>query len=169
MSRKSCFDPVVNEKTRLLILGSLPGEKSLAQNQYYAHKQNSFWYWMSQVLATDLVPLKYEDRLATLLKHGVGLWDVVADAVREGSLDSSIKEHRGNDLSSFLLVNPSITSVAFNGKTAAKLGHKQLAGIRDQVITFELPSSSPAFTLAVADKVNGWLALQSTLATDKAL
>src|SRR6478672_650310 len=97
-ARKRCFAPVVNAQTRILILGSLPGEKSLEQGQYYANKQNAFWFLISQVIGIDLVGLGYEERLATLLQHGVGLWDVVADAKREGSLDASIREHQANDL-----------------------------------------------------------------------
>ncbi|MYN39185.1 DNA-deoxyinosine glycosylase [Duganella sp. FT109W] len=166
MNSKQCFPPVVNENTTLLILGSLPGDRSLAQGEYYANKQNSFWYLMSQLLRTDLVHLNYQDRLATLLGNGVGLWDVVADAMRDGSLDSRIKEHRSNDLLGLIATLPKLKAVAFNGKTAARLGQKQLVFAREAITTIELPSSSPAYTLAVHKKVDRWQELQPFLSTE---
>jgi len=159
--RKRCFDPVVNPHTRLLVLGSLPGEKSLAEGRYYAHKQNAFWYLMSQVIGVDLVPLEYPARLATLLAHGVGLWDVIAEARRDGSLDSNIKQHRGNDLPGLIQSLPALTTIGFNGRTAAKVGRKQIATLADQLNLIELPSSSPAHTMALAQKREAWLALSA--------
>lgn len=159
--RKRCFDPVVNPHTRLLVLGSLPGEKSLAEGRYYAHKQNAFWYLMSQVIGVDLVPLEYPARLATLLAHGVGLWDVIAEARRDGSLDSNIKQHRGNDLPGLIQSLPALTTIGFNGRTAAKVGRKQIATLADQLNLIELPSSSPAYTMALAQKRAAWLALRA--------
>ncbi|MYM29981.1 DNA-deoxyinosine glycosylase [Duganella sp. CY15W] len=160
--RKRCFDPVVNPHTRLLVLGSLPGEKSLAEGRYYAHKQNAFWYLMSQVIGVDLVPLEYPARLATLLAHGVGLWDVIAEARRDGSLDSNIKQHRGNDLPGLIQSLPALTTIGFNGRTAAKVGRKQIATLADQLNLIELPSSSPAYTMALAQKREAWLALRAS-------
>lgn len=160
MTRKQSFAPVVDSQTKVLILGSLPGEKSLEQGQYYANKQNGFWFLISQVIGIDLVELGYEERLATLLKHGVGLWDVVADAKRDGSLDSNIREHHANDLAGLILSLPNLAVIAFNGRTAAKLGTKQLtsSGLRLRLV--ELPSSSPAFTLPVSKKLKAWMALR---------
>lgn len=163
MNRKTCFDAVVNSSTRLLILGSLPGDESLRQAKYYANKRNAFWSLMSQVLHVDLVALPYADRLQALLKRGVGLWDVVADAIRDGSLDSSIKQHRGNDLAQFIIENSSIKTVAFNGQAAAKLGRKQIDAIKYQIEIFDLPSSSPAHTMSFDKKLESWLILRSTL------
>lgn len=160
--RKRCFDPVVNPHTRLLVLGSLPGEKSLAEGRYYAHKQNAFWYLMSQVIGVDLVALEYPARLATLLAHGVGLWDVIAEARRDGSLDSNIKQHRGNDLPGLIQSLPALTTIGFNGRTAAKVGRKQIATLADQLNLIELPSSSPAYTMALAQKREAWLALRAS-------
>jgi hypoxanthine-DNA glycosylase len=75
----------------LLVLGSLPGEESLAQGRYYAHPRNHFWTLIGAVIGRDLVALGYEARLAALLEAGVGLWDVVASATRRGSLDGAIR------------------------------------------------------------------------------
>ncbi|MYM70013.1 DNA-deoxyinosine glycosylase [Pseudoduganella sp. FT55W] len=158
--RKRCFDPVVDERTELLVLGSLPGEKSLAVQQYYAHRQNKFWLLMSEVIGAELVALDYGARLATLLAHGVGLWDVVAEAHRPGSLDSAIRNRDDNDLPALLARYPGITTLAFNGGTAAKLGLKVLGEQAARYRIHNLPSSSPAYTLPYADKLASWIALR---------
>lgn len=160
---KRCFDPVVDAQTRLLILGSLPGERSLAVQQYYGNKQNRFWMLMSAVLGVDLVPLDYATRLATLLAHGVGLWDVVAQAQRDGSLDSNIRQRDDNDLPALLRRFPAISHIGFNGGTAARLGLKVLGAQAANYAIVELPSSSPAYTIAYADKLARWSALRAAL------
>ena len=124
--RKRSFPPVVDANTRLLVLGSLPGEASLAAQRYYAHPRNLFWTLMGEVLAEDLVGLDYEDRLAALLRHRVGLWDVVAEASRAGSLDAAIRDPHENDLLSLVRSLPELRAVAFNGGTSAKVGLRQL-------------------------------------------
>ncbi|WP_239688587.1 DNA-deoxyinosine glycosylase [Aquitalea magnusonii] len=97
-SAKSCFPPVVNAQTRLLILGSLPGDASLRAAQYYAHPRNQFWRLLGELLDDDLPGLDYPSRLAALQQHGIGLWDVVAQARRPGSLDAAIRDLSPNDL-----------------------------------------------------------------------
>jgi hypoxanthine-DNA glycosylase len=161
--RKRCFDPVVDERTRLLILGSLPSEKSLVLQQYYGNRQNRFWALMSEVIGVELVPLDYETRLQTLLQHGVGLWDVVAEAHRPGSLDSSIRDRDDNDLLDLLERFPAIAAIGFNGSTAKTLGMKVLGTQAARYRIFGLPSSSPAHTLAYAAKLESWSMLRQAL------
>jgi hypoxanthine-DNA glycosylase len=156
MSRKRSFPHVTDAHTRILILGSLPGEASLAQSEYYAHPQNKFWALMSDVIDTDLVSLPYAQRLETLLKNGVGLWDVVAEARREGSLDSNIREHIHNDLTRLLTTLPQLRVIAFNGGTAERLGLKALGDIASNYRIIKLPSSSPAYTRPYAEKKREW-------------
>lgn len=163
MERKQCFAPVVDANTRLLVLGSLPGEKSLAQAQYYAHPQNRFWMLMSAVIGVQLPALDYATRLQTLLQHGVGLWDVVAQARRSGSLDSNIRDRDDNDLPALLARYPAIKAIAFNGGTAHRLGLKVLGEHASRYHIIVLPSSSPAYTLAYAEKLAGWTALRTVL------
>lgn len=160
-TRKRCFDPVVDANTRLLILGSLPGEKSLAHSQYYAHPQNKFWLLLGEVLGVDLKSLPYDARLATLLAQGVGLWDVVAQAQRSGSLDSNIRERDDNDLVALAASLPRLDTIAFNGGTAARLGLKVLGEHASRYRIVSLPSSSPAYTLAYEAKLQQWKALES--------
>jgi len=141
MTRKSGFPPVTDANTRVLVLGSLPGEASLAAAQYYGNPRNAFWRLMETVLETRLVPLAYEDRLAALLSRGAGLWDVIAEAERPGSLDAAIRDPAANDLLALIETLPALRLVAFNGGTAAKLGSRLIG---DRVATLALPSSSPA-------------------------
>lgn len=156
LERKRCFDPVVDAQTRLLVLGSLPGEKSLALKEYYGNRQNRFWFLMSEVIGVDLVPLDYAARLATLQGRCIGLWDVVAEAHRPGSLDSRIRDRNDNDLLALLANLPHLTTIAFNGGTAARLGLKVLGQQAARYRVVQLPSSSPAYTLPYAEKARLW-------------
>lgn len=154
---KRGFPPVVNARTRLLVLGSLPGEASLAMRRYYGHPRNAFWRLMERVIDAPLVPLDYEARLSTLLAHGVGLWDVIAQAVRPGSLDAAIRDPETNDLLALIDSLPALRAVAFNGGAAAKLGAR-LVG--DRLPTIALPSSSPAHAARnFEDKARIWSGL----------
>jgi hypoxanthine-DNA glycosylase len=163
MTLKRCFPPVVDAETRVLILGSLPGEASLAQGRYYAHKQNQFWRLVGDTIGVDLRSMEYDARLRALLAHRIGLWDVVAEARREGSLDSSIRDHAGNDLIGLIESLPGLAAIAFNGGAAARIGAKALAHHADRHQLVMLPSSSPAYTLAYAQKLHAWQALQAWL------
>ncbi|OQS25275.1 DNA-deoxyinosine glycosylase [Chromobacterium violaceum] len=157
---KRCFPPVADDDTRLLILGSLPGDASLAASQYYAHPRNQFWRLLGDVLGRDLAALPYDARLAVLRAAGVGLWDVVAQARRKGSLDADLRDIRHNDLADFAASLPSLRAVAFNGAAAAK-AEAQLAGLGLAVA--RLPSSSPAHTQAYEAKLAVWRQLERYL------
>lgn len=157
--RKRCFDPVIDAGTRLLILGSLPGERSLLLQQYYGNRQNRFWQLMGDVLKVELVALDYPARLQRLLQLHVGLWDVVAQAQRAGSLDSNIRARDDNDLRALLARYPAIQTIAFNGGTAYKLGMKVLGGDAARYRIVALPSSSPAHTRPYAEKLAQWQVL----------
>jgi len=156
---KRSFPPVVNAETRLLLLGTLPGEESLAQGRYYAHPRNQFWLLMSDVVDRDLTKLDYSDRLAALLAAQVGLWDVVESASRRGSLDAQIRDHRPNRLIELAATLPKLAAIGFNGNTAARIGRKHLAA-RNDVQLIDLPSSSPAFTMSLAEKRLRWRILR---------
>lgn len=160
--RKSSFPAVVDGRTRLLVLGSLPGEESLARSQYYGNPRNQFWRLMSEVVERDLVPLGYEARLETLLSTGVGLWDVVGSASRTGSLDAAIRDHVSNDLVALAGSLPNLRAIAFNGGTSVRLGQKQL-GAGGGFARIPLPSSSPAYTLTYEEKREAWLQLRCFL------
>jgi hypoxanthine-DNA glycosylase len=137
----SGFPAVLDSNIRILILGSFPGEASLAAQQYYAHPRNQFWRLLSAVLEEDLVRLPYEKRLARLLAHRIGLWDVIALCEREGSLDTAIRRAQANDFVILKHQCPELKRVCFNGKTSGKF-ERQFADAGFQ--TLVLPSSSPA-------------------------
>jgi len=157
-----CFPPVTRPDTRLLVLGSLPGAVSLAQQRYYAHPQNQFWRLMEAVIGRTLVALDYEARLEALLDAGVGLWDTVASATREGSLDANIRLHEASDLTALVERLPLLRAIAFNGGTSARIGRRELAGTTGFALV-DLPSSSPAYTLPFAAKRETWLQLHAYL------
>ena len=157
-----CFAPQVRAGTRLLVLGSLPGAVSLAQERYYAHPRNQFWRLMETVIGEELQPLAYAERLDRLLGHGVGLWDTVAAARRPGSLDAHIRLEAASDLAGLAAALPELRAIAFNGGTAARIGRRQL-GEAAAWQMIDLPSSSPAFTLAFAAKAQAWQALRPYL------
>jgi hypoxanthine-DNA glycosylase len=156
--RKASFPPVVDARTRVLVLGSLPGEVSLARAQYYAHPLNQFWRLMQAVTGRGLVGVSYEARLAALSAAGVGLWDVVQSAERTGSLDAAIRAHQPNALPALVETLPLLKAVGFNGGTSARLGMPLL---KDHygLSLIALPSSSPAYTLKFDRKLERWLAL----------
>lgn len=154
-----CFQPVINQQTRLLILGSLPGTTSLAAGRYYAHPRNQFWLLLQSLLQQPLVALDYPDRLKRLLANGIGLWDVVAQAQRRGSLDSDIRHAEPNDLRALLQAWPAVRAVAFNGQTAGRAARQLPANLPFAI----LPSSSPALTLPFAEKQQSWRRLLDPL------
>ena len=160
--RKRSFPAVADETTRLLVLGSLPGEESLARAQYYAHPRNHFWRLIGAVAEIELASLPYEARLEALRGVGIGLWDTVESAQRAGSLDGAIREHAPNPLAELVARLPHLRAVGFNGAKAAAIGMPQLAG-REGLALVPLPSSSPAYTLPFEVKLERWMALRPYL------
>jgi hypoxanthine-DNA glycosylase len=133
--------PVVSRGTRLLILGSFPGEASLRAQQYYGHPRNHFWPLVGAIWRVDLQPMPYAQRLDLLRVRGLGLWDVYASCRREGSLDQAIREAQFNDLDSLLRLAPGLRLVAHNGGESARAMQRvQALGLP----VLRLPSSSPA-------------------------
>ena len=147
----------------MLVLGSLPGEASLAAGRYYAHARNQFWALAGAVIRReDLPALPYAARLDALLDAGVGLWDTVDSAVRRGSLDAAIRDVEAADLPALISTLPALQAIAFNGATSARIGRKQLSG--NGIALIALPSSSPAHAaLTLGEKRDRWLVLQQFL------
>lgn len=146
--QKVSFPPLVDVASTRLILGSLPGDMSISFGQYYAHPQNRFWKILFQLW--DLpYSNSYEERTLLLKKNHVALWDVCAEAIRSGSMDTAIMDEKPNAIHALLDEYPRIKSIYFNGQKAQKLYDKHFT--RLPAITYHtLPSSSPAnasFTL----------------------
>lgn len=165
MQRKAAFPPSVDADTRLLILGSLPGDASIRQGEYYAHRGNAFWALLGDVLGEDLRGQPYAMRLKRLRARGVGLWDVIESAEREGSLDGAIRGAELRDLGVFVARLPALKAIAFNGKTAASHGRRQL-GDRTGLALIDLPSSSGAYASLSRDaKRAAWMPIADHLLT----
>ena len=162
MTLKRAFAPVVDEKTRILVLGSLPGDASLKAVQYYAHPQNAFWRLIGGVVGRDLHAMAYADRLEALRTAGVGLWDVIASAERRGSLDAAIRSPEAADLRGLVAGLPGLKVVAFNGAAAARGGRRSLAAVEGLTL-IDLPSSSPAHARPLAEKAARWAVLKDHL------
>ena len=158
---KRSFPPVVDGETRLLLLGSLPGEESLARRQYYGNPRNHFWRLVGAVIEADLAALSYPERLERLLQARIGIWDVVHSATREGSLDAAIRSHQPNPLAELAASLPHLRAVGFNGGTSARIGTRALGRARLELVP--LPSSSPAYTLPFEAKRAAWLQLKRFL------
>lgn len=163
MTRKIAFAPVVDSRTRVLVLGSLPGEASLAAEQYYAHPRNQFWPIVGEVIGRNLAALAYPDRLHALLDAQIGLWDTVASARRSGSLDGAIREVEMAGLPDLIARLPELRAIGFNGSTSARIGRKAL-GSNTPVTLLDLPSTSPAYcAITVTQKQQQWNLLRKYL------
>jgi len=137
--------PVIDAGTRLVVLGSFPGVASLQARQYYGHPRNHFWPILGAIWGIDLAALAYPQRLAAMLEHGLGLWDVYASCRREGSLDSAIEEPVLNDLGSLTRHAPGLRAIAHNGGESARSMKHTAALTRELgVEVLRLPSTSPA-------------------------
>ena len=133
--------PVVDARTRLMVLGSFPGVASLRAQQYYGHPRNQFWPLLGALWGIDLPALPYHQRLVVLLDHGVGLWDVYARCRRAGSLDSAIHDAELNDLAGLRHIAPRLQAVVHNGGESARhRRHTEALGLA----VAQLPSTSPA-------------------------
>jgi TDG/mug DNA glycosylase family protein len=157
--RHASFAPHVHDDTRLLILGSLPGARSLAERQYYAHPTNQFWRLLGEVIGQPLAARPYDDRLEMLREARVGLWDVIRTAERRTSSDSEIREVEAHDLAALVAGLPDLRLIAFNGGKAAAIGRRQLPAL-DGVAVVDLPSSSAANTGSYAAKRERWMQLR---------
>lgn len=151
--------PVIDARTRILVLGSFPGAASLAAQQYYAHPRNLLWPILSTLTGEPLAGLPYAERLPRLLAHGFGLWDVLGACEREGSLDSAIRKPAANDFARLRELCPLLETVGFNGQTSGKFAPQFAAeGYR----TVVLPSTSPAYASLTLDaKLAAWRGLIS--------
>jgi double-stranded uracil-DNA glycosylase len=163
------FPPLATPGARLLVLGSLPGRRSLEAGEYYAQPQNAFWRIMGELF--DAPPtLPYAERVARLTGNRVAVWDVLARAERAGSLDAAIVRSSAitNPLGEFLAAQPRIRMIAFNGTTAAALYERrilpELAEALAAIPRVTLPSTSPAHaTLGFAEKLARWSVLRQPL------
>lgn len=155
MQKISSFPPIINENSKILILGSIPGLKSLEMQQYYAHPQNKFWKIIFEIFNEEFAT-DYSERIKILEKHHIALWDVIDTCERKGSLDSEIRNEEANRIGELLQNYPSIKSIFCNGQKSYKNLQKILP--KDFYLPIiALPSTSPAHaSLKYEEKLKKW-------------
>ncbi len=152
------FPPIARDDARVLILGSLPGQRSIAAQQYYAHPQNAFWRIMKELFAIEG---DYATRCNQLIDRRIALWDVLMSSVRPGSMDAdiSLSSAVSNDFAEFFADHREISLIAFNGKKAEQLFARLVdgEGIAQGIARVGLPSTSPAYaSLSFSGKLGAW-------------
>lgn len=148
--RKTGLAPLLCDNPRILVLGSLPGDRSLELQEYYGHARNRFWKVIAAVAGED-EPVSYEEKKAMLRRADIALWDIYQAAEREGSLDADIRHGAFNDILGLLKEYPTIRTIACNGRTAENAfaaylkAHASQAGtVMHDIEVHPMPSTSPA-------------------------
>ena len=165
--RLTAFPPIAAPDARVLVLGSMPSQASLAAGQYYAHPRNAFWPIMGALLGFD-PSLPYGRRAGLLAAAGIALWDVAKSCVRPGSLDAAIRHVEANDFAGFFAAHPRIGCIFFNGATAERLFLRlalpALEAPWRSLPRRRLPSTSPAHAaLSFEQKLAAWQAVKQAL------
>lgn len=156
---KHGLPPIARSDARMFILGSLPGDASLAARRYYAHPTNQFWRLLGRAIGEELQSLDYDERLWRLAERRIGLWDVIGSASRRGSLDQAIRSANHNAIERLLRDYPDLQAIAFNGSTAATIGRKLIGAGGSRLTPIDLPSSSAANTRPFEEKAHTWVTL----------
>jgi double-stranded uracil-DNA glycosylase len=167
--RSRGFPPIAAPDARVLILGSLPGQTSLARRQYYAQPYNAFWKIMGELF--DAGPDRpYAERAERLVAQRIALWDVCKAAARPGSLDAAIDLASviPNDFRGFFRSHPAIELVCTNGATATRLYRRlvlpRLSAASHSLPLQPLPSTSPAHaSMPYAGKLERWRVVAEAL------
>ena len=156
MTLLSSFLPIIDERSRVLILGSMPGVESLRLQQYYANPRNQFWKILFEIFNSQASQV-YEERVSFIMNMKIAVWDVIENCYREGSLDSKIREEKVNDFNALFKAYPDIKTVMFNGGKAYETYKKWIGFGASSNLTFhKLTSSSPANTKRYEEKLREW-------------
>ncbi len=147
--------PVINQFSRVLVLGSMPGRISLKKKEYYAHPRNDFWKIIFSLFGNE-PPKGYQKKIEISLARGIGLWDVLKTCKRKGSLDTEIREGELNNFDEFFPSYPNLRAIVFNGKKAGNLFQKNQTYLPGNIKCFFLPSTSPAHTIRIEEKIKAW-------------
>jgi len=155
MQKISSFPPIINKHSEILILGSIPGIRSLEMQQYYAHPQNKFWKIICEIFSEEFTT-NYQQRIKILEKHHIALWDVIDTCERKGSLDSEIRNEEANKIEELLQNFPNIKAIFCNGQKSYK-NLQKILGKKFRMPIIVLPSTSPAYAgLSYFDKLKSW-------------
>ena len=156
MTNDNCksFTPSIDNNSKILILGSMPGVKSLEEQQYYAHPQNRFWKVMGSICnVPNLHEYSYDLKLKTLLNNNIALWDTIKTCEREGSLDSDIQNETPNDIRKLLKTYPNIKTICLNGNESYSAFKKYFPELFEKYSCHKMPSTSPANARYSLDKL----------------
>lgn len=140
----SSFEPIIDNKTHTLIIGTMPGVASLAAKEYYANPHNMLWKIISELFNDGKTFDNYDDKKNCLLRNGIGLWDSLQNCSREGSLDINIKDAVPNDFEALLAQHSHVKKLLFNGKKAYEFFKRFHSGILENLSYLIMPSTSPA-------------------------
>jgi len=160
-NRISSFPPIIDEDSKILILGSIPGVKSLEKQQYYGHPQNKFWKIIFE-LCNEKFTEDYTARIKILKKHHIALWDVIDSCERKGSLDSEIKNEEANQIDKLLEEYQNIKAIFCNGGKSFK-NLQKILGKNYKIPVFLLPSTSPLHTVSFEKKLEEWKIIKTHL------
>ncbi|MBQ8458629.1 DNA-deoxyinosine glycosylase [bacterium] len=154
MNNCKSFKPSVDNNSKILILGSMPGVKSLEEQQYYAHPQNRFWKVMGAICdEPNLSEFDYDTKLKTLLNNNIALWDTIKSCKREGSLDSDIQNEKPNNIKGLLKKYPNIKTICLNGNKSYSAFNKYFPDLSEKYTCHKMPSTSPANARYSLDKL----------------
>lgn len=158
MDFKKSFEPIVTNNSRILILGSLPSDKSINVHKYYGNKTNHFWHIISFVFENKKTNFKsYNEKIEFLNKHNIALWDVYSSAVRIGSLDTNIQSEKFNNIKDLLTNYKNIENVLLNGQKAEDAFKQYLKSKNIYCIYKYFPSSSSTNTqYTIEEKIQLW-------------
>jgi hypoxanthine-DNA glycosylase len=149
------FPPFVNPETEILILGTMPGIASLEKQEYYAHPRNHFWKIIYTLFDELPVSTIFEEKIKLLEKNKIGIWDVLENCERKGSLDIHIKNNQANDFENLFQQYPNIKKIIFNGKESHRYFIKSFGQIKG-ITYYVMPSTSPANTMSFENKLKNW-------------
>jgi hypoxanthine-DNA glycosylase len=150
------FPYFIDSNTEILILGTIPGVMSLEKKEYYAHPRNHFWKIFYTIFDALPIPENFMKKVELLQSNKIGLWDVLENCERKGSLDIHIKNHKENDFMTLFEKFPNISKIIFNGKQSHAFFIKKYGQIEG--ITYSvMPSTSPANTMSFENKLKIWL------------
>ena len=145
MDNCKSFKPSIDNNSTILILGSMPGVKSLEEQQYYAHPQNRFWKVMGAICnVPNLYELDYDLKLKTLLNNKIALWDTIKSCKRYGSLDSDIRNETPNDIKNLLKKYHNVKTICLNGNKSYSAFKKYFPDLLEKYDCYKMPSTSPA-------------------------
>ncbi|MEG2077514.1 DNA-deoxyinosine glycosylase [Chryseobacterium sp.] len=160
-NRISSFPPIIDQESKILILGSVPGVKSLEKQEYYGHPQNKFWKIIFELFEVDFTE-NYVEKIEILKKNKIAVWDAIDTCERKGSLDSEIRNEEANDIKNLLQTHPNIRAIFCNGGKSYK-NLKKILDKNSEIPAYLLPSTSPLHTISFEKKLEEWKILKTYL------